>query len=150
MVWGFRGCRWLPGPAGRRPGQRRPGGGPWSGAAAAAPAYVPASPVRPRRRPLAPTAQKTTPASTITANAPSVTDSKKTRDTPQLLDIEYDSPNTALVAPGHSSVIAVTMTKSSQITAATQAPAMPPGTRYGRGTSGYLRRSATRAGNTKT
>ena len=33
------------------------------------------------------------------------------------------------MAPGHSKVIAVTTTKSSVIKAATQAPAMPPGTR---------------------
>jgi hypothetical protein len=37
----------------------------------------------------------------MTPNAPRVTDSKNTRDTPQLLSIEYDSPNKALMAPGH-------------------------------------------------
>jgi len=80
-------------PLAPRPGWPPPrseaaGWGPLLGSGRSAPAYIPASPVRPRRRSLAPIAQKTTPASTITANAPSVTDSKKTRDTPQLLDIE--------------------------------------------------------------
>ena len=47
-----------------------------------------ASPVRPRRRFAAPTAQNTTPSRTITPNTPRVTDSKNTRDTPELLLIE--------------------------------------------------------------
>src|SRR5690349_8021145 len=71
------------------------------------------SPVSPRRRSSDPTAQNTTPNATITANAPSVTDSKNARDTPQLLSIEYGCPNHELIAPGHSSVTAVTTTNNS-------------------------------------
>ena len=63
--------------------------------------------------------------------------------------MEYDCPNTALMAPGQTSVMTVTITNSSVITTAAHAPAVPPGTRYGRSAPGYLRRRIVSAGKMK-
>src|SRR5262249_39793783 len=92
-----------------------------------------AMPTKPARRLRSPRAQNTSPSAPTTASAPSVTDSKNTRDTPQLDSIEYDWPSQLLIAPGQTSVITVTSTNASVMSTASQAPSAPPGTRYGRG-----------------
>ena len=55
-------------------------------------------------------------------------------------------PNQPTPKPGHSNEIVATSAHRVDRTVTIQTPAVPPGTRYGRGASGCVCRSRTRAG----